>query len=1262
MAEPEDQADGSQQEGQQSSAEEDSEQQYTEGPEVSPQLEDNGQEIDEGRDPTRSPEEDITTEGGGGSEGEMMDAEKVSTDGEAISEGEVGSNGETPPETEVEFIGETAPDTDVEFIGETSPGTDVEPTGESIQETEVESIGEATPGMDVEPIKKTMTELNVESIGEETSETDVDSIRKALRGIDLESITVAYPPKKAKHRKVRPQAEVESTGRAAPEGELEVSDHEKVEALLDELDELSEIVSSPEVSYSDISPLEMGEDDTNVSATSTDTFQQGIYEPIEPIEPTEPPEPAEPPKPAETPEDSTVRAPAHPYQRDFPMGARHRFRLSIMGSLTPSDTDDLPLETDEPPQQESVQSTPRALEETRIQFLDQVQSLSPEALLDRATEGSDEAEEEGSQLIVLDPDHPLMIRFQEALKGYLNRQMDKLKLDVQELDVATKQTRSQRQELGVNLYGVQQHLARLQMQLEKSHDRHSLVACERRRKEEELQCARSVYNKTCQTANEERKKLAALQTEVESLALHLFYMQNIEQDVRDDIQVMKQVVRKTETEKMHAEVEKKKQDLFVDQLTERSHQLEENIALFEAQYLSQAEDTRVLKKAVTEAITEIDTIAVEKKRILQQWTTSLVGMKHRNEAYKTVMDALRECQHQVKSTDSEIEVCKKSIMQEEEKNEKLARLLNRAETEATLVQKMTAQCLSKQEALQTEFNTYQLALQDTEEMLNKGYVEHSAVLSELQATRQAFHQEQELRQKMDMSMVDKLQEQGTSSKMTKYFHQLLRKLQKENTNLVTHLSKIDGDIAQATLDITNTNCKIDMHKKTLAEMDKEVKRFNDLITNSESEIARRTILIERKQSLINFFNKQLEQMVSELGGEEAGPLELEIKRLSKLTEEYNTGVAEAQMTWLRLQQELVQVTHEREEQLVSVDQLKKEVHIMEQKKLRIESKIAHEKKEQKIVSRHMRDLDNDLSKLNMLLDKNRCSSEELEQNNIATETEFLRTLKDSERETIQMQEKLMELSEEKATLLNSFMEAEHQIMLWEKKIQLAKEMRSSVDSETGQTEIRAMKAEIHRMKVRHGQLLKQQEKMIRDMELAVARRETIVVQAEGQSKIDKKVITKTEFHYQQRELQKKVREMHKATDDCTNTISELEETQKFLSSSLQEKQQLLSEMQATTDVLEEEINQLTALKRQNLLEIVTLQTRGKHLQAAIEGKYVFLHRNSRSQLMERKRLSVRLSQLNKVLSSVQEDYPQYQEVLQSIQQKIATKLETPEPS
>lgn len=63
--------------------------------------------------------------------------------------------------------------------------------------------------------------------------------------------------------------------------------------------------------------------------------------------------------------------------------------------------------------------------------------------------------------------------------------------------------------------------------------------------------------------------------------------------------------------------------------------------------------------------------------------------------------------------------------------------------------------------------------------------------------------------------------------------------------------------------------------------------------------------------------------------------------------------------------------------------------------------------------------------------------------------------------------------------------------------------------------------------VKHGQLLKQQERMIQDMELAVSRRETIVVQAEGQRRIDKKTITRTDFHYQQNELRKKIRDTHK---------------------------------------------------------------------------------------------------------------------------------------
>ena len=46
-----------------------------------------------------------------------------------------------------------------------------------------------------------------------------------------------------------------------------------------------------------------------------------------------------------------------------------------------------------------------------------------------------------------------------------------------------------------------------------------------------------------------------------------------------------------------------------------------------------------------------------------------------------------------------------------------------------------------------------------------------------------------------------------------------------------------------------------------------------------------------------------------------------------------------------------------------------------------------------------------------------------------------------------MQEKLQSVREEKERLLNSLVEAERQIMLWEKKTQLARETKAAVDSE-----------------------------------------------------------------------------------------------------------------------------------------------------------------------------------------------------------------------
>ena len=98
-----------------------------------------------------------------------------------------------------------------------------------------------------------------------------------------------------------------------------------------------------------------------------------------------------------------------------------------------------------------------------------------------------------------------------------------------------------------------------------------------------------------------------------------------------------------------------------------------------------------------------------------------------------------------------------------------------------------------------------------------------------------------------------------------------------------------------------------------------------------------------------------------------------------------------------------------------------------------------------------------------------------------------------------------------------------QIMMWEKKKQIAKEMKSAVDLQAGQGEINEMRFSIHRMKVRYSELMKQQEKLVRDMETSVSRRDTILTRGDFTNK-NTKVVTEGKLQRDIGEVQKKIKE------------------------------------------------------------------------------------------------------------------------------------------
>ena len=104
---------------------------------------------------------------------------------------------------------------------------------------------------------------------------------------------------------------------------------------------------------------------------------------------------------------------------------------------------------------------------------------------------------------------------------------------------------------------------------------------------------------------------------------------------------MKRAAEKAESVMNNSELEKQRQDLYVDMLVEKVDRLREEIAMYEAQLSAQSEETKATKETLNEAYMEIDTINLEKKQLYQQWNSSLIGMRRRDEAHAAMMEALK---------------------------------------------------------------------------------------------------------------------------------------------------------------------------------------------------------------------------------------------------------------------------------------------------------------------------------------------------------------------------------------------------------------------------------------------------------------------------------------------------------------------------------------------------------------------------------------------------------------------------------------------
>lgn len=178
-----------------------------------------------------------------------------------------------------------------------------------------------------------------------------------------------------------------------------------------------------------------------------------------------------------------------------------------------------------------------------------------------------------------------------------------------------------------------------------------------------------------------------------------------------------------------------------------------------------------------------------------------------------------------------------------------------------------------------------------------------------------------------------------------------------------------------------------------------------------------------------------------------------------------------------------------------------------------------------------------MNKLNDLKYRHNSATVTLQDANFNIEIQFKQKLKELENESIKLENQITQLKEQKADILGEIVEAERQILLWERKITIEKEMQETLDPTIGQKELVAMKKEIHRMELRYDVLRKKQEAQIQQMEQLVFKRETI--QLKYLPKVEKK---NAEDRSSQGKLSRQIANLKQTLKHTTENTMQLDTT------------------------------------------------------------------------------------------------------------------------
>ena len=600
-------------------------------------------------------------------------------------------------------------------------------------------------------------------------------------------------------------------------------------------------------------------------------------------------------------------------------------------------------------------------------------------------------------------ENPVIQPIQAALKKQLVEANLRVGADVRDKESELTEVKGKRELIGVELYGVQQQLAKLQMDLENKHGALNQVVTTREKAQENLEKLNRQLEEAKEIETSELRKLEKNQNDLAQLETTLRQVTTYNEELKGEVAVTRRATYKAEEAITKLEKSKADQDIFIDTLNENLKKAQEQRALYEAQYASQSSETQAAVDTLRDATKEMETIEFEKKQLMQQWKSSLIGMRRRDEALGATTDAIHEQIEEDRAALSEIQGYKKAIRAEQAENEKIMGVMNKLDSEAEWMKTKMKDFADERAVLQERFELLKRSLEQTVSTQDQVYADYDAIVVELKGLEKNLEAVGREKIKVEQEILLHKAEQVTHIKGAKNLAKEAAAIQEVIQKHEQEESSVLNEMARIRVDILNTKSHNDSLQKTTDSLVGELTSKDKLIEKYEMEIRQRNDQIEKKMHTVDRLNRKYEALVAgEPEEENLGPLEATIKHIQKETERIDTENRDMEKRWLRTQTELVTVSDETAKQQNLKSQLGSQEAILEQKRMRVDRNIGASQKELAAIKKGIHGLHLDMSRLNELIHSNTNLHQKLANENYALETEFVEELKEMEQESVKV--------------------------------------------------------------------------------------------------------------------------------------------------------------------------------------------------------------------------------------------------------------------